>query len=674
MSSMVARVIKSVFLLAGVSGLAATSDLTQAHIQWVRQAISPGAGQTVQPVPGAGYNDPLNLTIDAWKRLQQSDNWPFSDYANFLLAHPGWPGETSRQTAAETVLDNGASMPGLVVRFFERFAPRTAAGHLRYAEALAVSGRRAEADDHARRAWRMGVLRPNDEVRLTGSFLNALTPADHDTRMDMLLWRGATDAARRQIAFVSPGRRALFDARLAYRTRAQDADARGAAAMDVARNDAGFLADRATWLRDTGQSPASRESLANRPALAAAPGDLEEWYEVLLTAARGAAADGQFSLAYRIASRVDDAVPPGALVADMPLGERDDYTSLTWLAGTVALYNLQRLGDAAGMFERYSRGSKTPQTQSKGFYWAGRAAEAAGDTAAAQGFYARAGGFPDLYYGQLALERMSRPLRAPASISNRIVDAPTRDAFFRRETVRAAQLLGQLGRREDQGLFIRQIARDATTDTDHVLAAELSRTIGRPDLGVMVGRSALENGLSDYTVAGYPSVPVPESQNDYWTIIHAIARQESQFDRNAVSHAGARGLMQLMPGTAAEVANRLGLGYRREALNADTNYNIQLGSSYFQRMFALYGSYPLAVAAYNAGPGNVNKWIRANGDPRLPGGDMVRWVENIPYFETKNYVQRVLENAVVYDLLNPQRARSLGPANLSWYLGKNRPG
>lgn len=674
MSSMVGPVIKSVFLLAGVSGLAATSDLVQARIGWGQQTISPGTGQTVQPVPASGYNDPLNLTIDAWKRLQQSDNWPFSDYANFLLAHPGWPGETSRQAAAESVLDSGASMPGLVVRFFERFPPRTAAGHLRYAEALAVSGRRAEADDQARRAWRMGVLRPGDEARLTGAFLSALTPADHDTRMDMLLWRGAMDAARRQISFVSPARRPMFEARLAYRTRAPDADARGAAAMAVARNDAGFIADRATWLRDTGQSPASRESLANRPALAAPPGDLEEWYEVLLTAARGAAADGQFSLAYQIASRVDDAVPPGASVADMPLGERDDYTSLTWLAGTTALYNLQRPRDAAGMFERYSRGSKTPQTQSKGLYWAGRAAEAAGDTAAAQGFYARAAGFPDLYYGQLALERTSQPLRAPASISNRIVDAPTRDAFFRRETVRAAQLLGQLGRREDQGLFIRQIARDATTDTDHVLAAELSRMIGRPDLGVMVGRSALENGLSDYTVAGYPSVPVPESQNNYWTIIHAIARQESQFDRNAVSHAGARGLMQLMPGTAAEVANRLGLGYRREALNADTNYNIQLGSSYFQRMFALYGSYPLAVAAYNAGPGNVNKWLRANGDPRLPGGDMLRWVEDIPYFETKNYVQRVLENAVVYDLLHPQRARSLGPANLSWYLGKNRPG
>jgi soluble lytic murein transglycosylase len=118
----------------------------------------------------------------------------------------------------------------------------------------------------------------------------------------------------------------------------------------------------------------------------------------------------------------------------------------------------------------------------------------------------------------------------------------------------------------------------------------------------------------------------------------------------------------------------LGLSYNRDSLTTDTDYNIKLGSTYFQRMFNLYGSYPLAVAAYNAGPGNVNKWLRANGDPRLPGGDMIRWVEQIPIFETKNYVQRVLENAVVYDLMNPQHARSRGPANMSWYLGKSRPG
>ncbi len=133
--------------------------------------------------------------------------------------------------------------------------------------------------------------------------------------------------------------------------------------------------------------------------------------------------------------------------------------------------------------------------------------------------------------------------------------------------------------------------------------------------------------------------------------------------------------MQLMPGTAREVAGKLGLSYDRAALTDNPDYNIRLGSSYIQRMLDYYGgSYPLAVAAYNAGPGNVNKWIRANGDPRLPGVDMLKWIEDIPIYETKNYVQRVLENAVVYDMLHPQHARSRAPNRISWYLGKNRPG
>ena len=157
-------------------------------------------------------------------------------------------------------------------------------------------------------------------------------------------------------------------------------------------------------------------------------------------------------------------------------------------------------------------------------------------------------------------------------------------------------------------------------------------------------------------------------------MIHAVARQESQFDRAARSPVGASGLMQLMPGTAREQAGKLGLPYDPARLVNDTGYNIQLGSSYFQRIFNLYGSYPLAIAAYNAGPGNVNKWLRANGDPRTGGVDAVDWVEAIPFGETRNYVQRVLENAVVYDLMNPPRAKSRGPHNLSWYLGRPRGG
>ncbi|WP_422921408.1 lytic transglycosylase domain-containing protein [Sphingomonas donggukensis] len=636
-------------------------------------AMQPAPVQTVQPIPSAIVSDPFSYTIDEWRRIQQSDNLGFSTYANFLLAHPGWPGETSRRAAAETSADASAS-PQLAVRFFDRFPPVTAAGRVRYAEALAATGDSTRAYDQARRAWRMGVLRPFDEAAILGRFAGALAIDDHDARMDMLLWQGATTAAARHIVYTSPQRRAIFDARLAYRTSAPDAAARGAMVEALASNDAGYLADRANWLRDNGASGTARALLARPHQVATPPGSAEKWFEALLNAARGAAADRQYSLAYDIARQVDDAYPAGTDVATRPLGERDDYTSLTWLAGTTALKNLGRPRDAVPMFERYSRGSRTPTTQSKGLYWAGRAAEAAGDSAAAQTYYSRASGFGDLYYGQLAAERMRLPLKRPAALTAATIDPYQRTAFANREVVRAVRLLGQMGRWQEQGQFVRQIALDATTDTDHALATELSRSINRPDLGVLVGKSALQNGLTDYTAAGYPSVAVPASANDSWTMVHAIARQESQFDRAAVSHAGARGLMQLMPGTAREVAGKLGLGYNPSALTVDTGYNIQLGSHYFEKMYALYGSYPLAVAAYNAGPGNVNKWLRANGDPRMPGVDMVDWVENIPIFETKNYVQRVLENAVVYDLMNPERARSRGPANMSWYLGKRTPG
>ena len=684
MSSMQGWIVKSGLLVAGVSSVAMAASVGHAQIAakvaWVGAQVSQNLPQfTSQYSQPQGYapsaaSDPFTYTLDEWRRLQQSDNLPFASYANFLLAHPGWPGETSRRAAAETAAGSGASEPALAVRFFDRFPPVTAAGRVRYAEALVASGQSGRAADQARRAWRMGSLRPLDESKLLGGFPGALTLDDHDARMDMLLWQGATTAASRHIGFTSPGRRAIFDARLAYRTSAPDAASRGSMVESIALNDAGYLADRANWLRDNGASGTARAMLARPHAIATPPGSPEKWYEALLAAARGAAADRQYALAFDIARQVDDAYPPGTDVSSKSLGERDDYTSLTWLAGVTAMKDLGRPRDAVGMFERYSRGSRTPTTQSKGLYWAGRAAEAAGDRTAADGFYGRAAGFGDLYYGQLASERLRQPLRRPAPINTANIDPSVRSAFAGRETVRAVKLLGSLGRAQEQGMFVRQIAADATTDTDHALASELSRSINRPDLGVLVGKSALQNGLTDYTAAGYPSVRVPAASADSWTMIHAIARQESQFDRNAVSHAGARGLMQLMPGTARETAGKLGLGYNMGALTVDTDYNIQLGSHYFARMLALYGSYPLAVAAYNAGPGNVNKWLRANGDPRTPGVDMIEWVEKIPIFETKNYVQRVLENAVVYDLMNPDKARSRGPTNLSWYLGKRTPG
>ncbi len=680
MSSMLTTVFKSAFLLAGVASAAlATGALRQSP----RPAPAPlPATPIVQPVPGTPYRapapaaavayDPIVPVLADWKRLQQSDSYPFGDYARFLLAHPGFPGETSRRAAAETILADGGQDAALTLRYFTRFPPITSSGQLRLAEALATSGRPVEAQEAARAAWRKGALRTADESRLFSRFAAALRPEDHDVRMDRLLWQGAVTAAQRQFGFVSPARRPTFDARLSYRGGGADATVRGEQ-PGVDRADPGYIADRAAWLRTTGQSAAARAYLAQPRRLSGTPGNAERWLEVLLTNARAAQADGQYTLAYQIASQIDDAFPAGTVIADGAYGERDDYTSLAWLAGTTALQNLNRPTDAVGMFARYASGSRTPTVRSKGYYWAGRAAEAAGDRATADRWYAQAADLSDLFYGQLASERIGRALRAPVA-GTATIAPDVRAAYMNGEVARATRYLGQTGQYADQGLFVRKIAEDARSDTDHALAVELAKTINRPDLAVMVGRSALLNGHSDYTLAGYPSVSVPGPHQPQFTLIHAIARQESQFDRTAVSRAGARGLMQLMPGTARETAGKIGLSYDPASLN-DPTYNLQLGSTYIQRMLDYYGgSYPLAIAAYNAGPGNVNKFIRANGDPRLPGVDVIEWIEKIPLSETRGYVQRVLENAVVYDLIHADKARSRGPNNLSWYLGKNRPG
>ncbi len=661
---MLASILKSVLLLGGVSGLAVASGVPQDQLDAYR-------AQLQRAPSSAESTNALAASIAEWKQLQQSDSYSFDTYSRFLLAHPGWPGETSRRRAAERSMDTGNWSPGVAVSYFRRFPPLTGTGFVRFAEALSAVGLNDEARTAARAAWTQGTLPPADEAKILGGFASAFTPADHDARMDALLWAGATSSAQRQLSFVSAAKLDLFEARLAFRTGAADASDRSAATQDRYANDAGYLADRAVWLKNRNDWNTARSSLARAHQLATRPADVERWYELLLSNARSAAADGQYSTAFDIARQLDDAYPAGTDVSTRPYGERDEYTSLAWLAGQTALKQLGRAGDAVTMFARYAGGSQTPQTRAKGYYWAARAAQAAGRAAEATAYYERAAGYRDQFYGQLANEKLHRPLLAPPDVVLRPVDPATRDAFYSSEKVRAARYLGTIGAHEDQTAFVRQIAIDAKTDNDHVLATELSRTIGRPDLGVMVGRSALQNGLPDYAATGFPRVRVPDDQESAWTMIHAIARQESQFDRAAISHAGARGLMQLMPGTAREVAGKLGLSYNNGALTTDTDYNIQLGSSYFQKLFNLYGSYPMAVAAYNAGPGNVNKWLAANGDPRTGTADMIDWIEAIPISETRNYVQRVMENAVVYDLLNPEKSRSRGDARLSWYLGRN---
>ncbi|MEO7786879.1 MAG: lytic transglycosylase domain-containing protein [Sphingomicrobium sp.] len=614
----------------------------------------------------------IDYALADWRRLRSSDGYAFSDYARFIIANPGWPGEFAMRKAAEKAIRPGESA-ATVIGFFETSKPTSGNGFARLAESLASSGRADQAQAAARSALGLADLGAYDEAALMSRFTGRLTYADYDKRVDALLLARKTDDATRMLYYASPARKTAFAARIAMQTRAVDAETQfGAVAAEVA-SDAGLLMDRTRYLRDTGNEPSARYLMARPHSFTARPANAEAYLELATNLARGAAADRQYQTAYDIARQVDDVFPAGADIALQPLGVRDDYTNLTWTGGEVALVYLNRPADAVALFNRYSRGGRSLQVMTKGAYWAGRAATTAGQLASASSYFERAAAVPESFYGQLALERLGRAVPAPTALPTTLVEDSQRATFQRKRIVRAMRALGASGRRDEQSLFVRALSEAVHTDTDRALAAELSQSLGRPDLAVWTARSARIQGATFYYRPAFPAYSVAASGRG-WSLTHGITRQESSFDRNAISGVGARGMMQLMLPTAREQCHKMGVDFDPSRLTADPAYNMMLGSAYFARLLAQWsGNYPLAVASYNAGAGNVRKWVAANGDPRQPGVDVIRWIEDIPFTETRGYVQRVLENSVVYDRLNPSPAPA-GPVHLSQYLGKSRPG
>jgi soluble lytic murein transglycosylase len=616
---------------------------------------------------------PVAADIERWNALRQSDALPFSAYATFLLGHRGWPGEAAMRRTAEQRVALEAISPGEVLRFFAAFPPLTAAGHAQQALALQSTGRGEEARQAARRAWTAGVLPLDVEQRLLAAFGGSFTADDHDRRMEVLLGNGDNQSAARTLIWAPAAKRPLFEARLALQTRAPDAYDRVAALDPAFRRDGGLLIDQALWLRGGNQSAAARELLASRGRFDRPVVNAARYLDTALILARAAANDRQWATAYGIASKLDDLYAPGTDVSDRPYDERDDYTSLAWLGGSAALFRLGRAGDAARMFELYARAARSPQTRAKGFFWAARAANAAGNPGQASAWLEQAAANPDQFYGQLALERLGRSPPPPPALA--AADPAERATFAARPLAEAVRYLGTTGRRGDQTLFVRALAVQLDNDRERAIAGEFGRAIGRLDLGVWAAREARTGGGSFYARAAFPEVAVPPAYARNWAFAHGIIRQESSFERTAVSNAGARGLMQLMPGTARQTAARVGVPYDLSRLTQDPGYNVLLGSHYLSELMDEWGGNAVLVAAaYNAGSGNVRRWIASNGDPRMPGADVVRWIEEIPFSETRNYVQRVLENTVVYDLIDPNRQGAPARNRLSYYLGQSRPG
>ena len=628
---------------------------------------SPALAQTIE-VPQramvAQQPTPMTAALSQWEYLTKTDDLSFSQYAGFLSTYPGFPKSELIQRRAEAALDNDAVSPEALVAFFEKNPPLTNGAKARQALALAAMNR-PEAFDLAREAWRGGKMSGPAEAYMQGLFGQRLAPEDHDARMDALLWQGEAEAAARQIVRVSPAYRDMAQARLAL-MQGNEPAALGLAVPAGAMNDAGYVYSLARHYRSSGRLPQAINLLATRAPSARPAFDGAAFVTEALRVAQGAGA----SQAVAIAAKVDDLFAPGTDISQGSFQLRDKYTDLMWLGGTKALWSLGDGKQAAPLFYRYGAAAKTQLTRAKGFYWAGRAARQAGDTAEAQRYWEMAASHPEYYYGQLAMSELGRPMKQFAKAVAVQPTAEQRAAFEAKPLTAALREISRNRRAwQTERAFFEAIAENADTPAEMALVAQLARDTGLEEMAVVAGMVAGERDFTDFEWLGFPTVPTHSGAN--WTMVHAIARQESEFDRNRVSHAGARGMMQLMPGTAREEAGKLGITYMSANLTDSPSYNIRLGDAHFARLMDRYnGAYPLAIAAYNAGPGRVNEWLRRNGDPRTGAVDWVSWIEQIPAnFETRYYVMRVIGNAVTYANLHPDKSAAY-ERDIRHYVGR----
>jgi soluble lytic murein transglycosylase len=636
MSSMVRTcLLPAAALAALVAGLGSAPVLAQAS----GDSLVARQGGTVGPA------------VARWEQLQANRELSFGEYAGFVLAYPDFPRLEILRIRAENALDREAPPQSELLRFFDAFPPLTNNGRARYALALA-SAQRPEAIDMARAAWRGGAMADPAEMYLLGLYQARFSAEDHAARVDALLVQGKADAASRQIMNLAEADRPMALARLAL-LRGTLPEQAGLAVPFGAMSDPGYVTNYVKYLRGAGRNYDAVQVLANRQPFVRPVFDPEDFVGLMLTAAKSASA----SDAARIASRIDDIFAPGTDISQGSYTLRDRYTDLMWLGGTSALWSMGDGTTAAPLFSRYGDAARTPLTKSKGYYWAGRAARRAGLAGEANSYFERASVWPHYYYGQLSLSALGRPMPQFAPLPVVLIDEASRNEFDSRPLVRAIRSLAAARRDwRTERRFFEALGETATSPRDIALVNMLAAETGMKEMAVVLGMKAGEMGLVGYERLGFPTLATPPATN--WTMVHAIGRQESEFDRTRVSHAGARGIMQLMPGTAREQAGKLGVTYLAADLIDSPSYNIQLGDGYFQRMLNYYGgSYPLAIGAYNAGPGRVNEWLRLNGDPRTGAIDYVTWIEKIPAnFETRYYIMRVLGNAVTYSHMYPDDA------------------
>ena len=583
----------------------------------------------------ATYADPVALKLVTYYRLLAPGAATADEITDFMTQSPDWPNQALLERRRQEAIASDPDLASTLAQCDRNklTVPQTM---LHCAEALANAGRNAEAAEAARHAWIAGI---GDEPAFLRRWSGAVGADDTWERFQRFAWHDAAAAAR-QAPRLDPAHRAAAETRLALQRDAPNADARLAALPTATRRDPGMMLDHARWLRHADR-PADALALWERVGEAAqndAPADeLAGFWTERNLLARRLLHDGDAAGAYALTDRHGRITPEQTLDAE-------------FLAGFIALRRLTDPAAAKRHFITLVELSKAAITQGRAHYWLGRAIAAAGGDPKPE--YQRAAAWPTTFYGQLAALALGDD---PSALARRITalhdPAYTRDqvlAFTDREVVRAAAMLVAWSDPHRARSFLMRMDELAPDPADRALTARFALRLGLPDTAVFVARRMGRDGLL-LPEAGWPIAAEPPDGPVDASVALGLIRQESSFDIGAVSPSGARGLMQLMPFTAQAVAKQIGAATSLVTLTSDPAHNMRLGTAYLREMLDRFdNSLPLATAAYNAGPHRVDEWLAANGDPRTGPIDMLDWIELIPLNETRNYVQRVLENVVVY--------------------------
>lgn len=577
----------------------------------------------------AAGRDPAARDLALWRRLSDGAG-AWDEYRAFVARNPDWPGLDRIRAAGEAAIPRGASLAE-IDGFMGPEGPRTGSGFLRRSEALAAAGRAAEADEEIVRAWRSVSLTPDEQARFRAEHSGLIRP-HHEARADEMLWAGRAGDALAMKPLVSAGWAALIDARTALRAGDKGVDGAVARVPAALAGDPGLAYERFIFRMKRDDYEGALALIAERSGSADSLGRPELWGERRLLLARRLDRQGRHREAYNLANR--NHMLAGA-----------DFAELEWLAGWIALRELKDPARAEAHFRRFIPSVETPISLGRGFYWLGRALEAKGDAAGARAAWAEAATHQTSFYGQLAAETIGAPVD-PALAAGRDGD---RARLGGRSLARAAELLSAAGDRGRTYRFLVQFAHAGGSYDDFAAAAHLAMALDRPDAAIRIGKVAARKGhviRGDY----YPVTDLAKLDGGVEPALAlAIGRQESELNPEAVSPAGARGLMQVMPATARKVAGWVGLPYSADRLTGDWRYNATLGQAYLARRLSEFdGSVALAAAAYNAGAGRVTDWLAEYGDPRTGQVDWIDWIETIPFAETRNYVQRVLEGLQIY--------------------------